>query len=169
MTIVFSAADRHAMSLAIAASRDALAAGDMPFGATLSDADGQVLWVARNTQISTQDCMAHAETVLVQEVQHALGAQALQGATVYASGEPCAMCSGALFWAGVRRVVYAASTADIACTLGGPVLPATAAQVLASATPVVKVQGGLQRDAAVQVLQAKAQGLAAGAAPDGGA
>ncbi|WP_370678623.1 nucleoside deaminase [Comamonas sp. GB3 AK4-5] len=162
MDAVFSPADHHAMALAIAASREALAAGDMPFGATLSSADGQVLWVARNAQISTQDCMAHAETVLVQQVQRELGPQALQGATVHASGEPCAMCSGALFWAGVRRVVYAASTEDIAHSLGGPVLPVTAAQVLGSAQPQVSVQGGLQRDAAVQVLQAK--GLAADAA-----
>ena len=159
MTAEFSPADHHAMALAIDASRQALAAGDMPFGATLTDATGQVLWVARNHQVTAQDCMGHAETALVQEVQKALGLQALQGGTVYASGEPCAMCSGALFWAGVRRVVYAATTQDIAQTLGGPVLPATAAQVLGSATPAVAVQGGLQRDAAVQVLQAKAQQL----------
>lgn len=157
MSTEFSPADHHAMAQAIDASRQALAAGDMPFGATLTDAAGQVLWVARNHQVTGQDCMAHAETVLVQEVQKALGPQAMQGGTVYASGEPCAMCSGALFWAGVRRVVYAATTQDIAQTLGGPVLPATAQQVLGSATPAVAVQGGLQRDAAVQVLQTKAQ------------
>ncbi|MBP7353889.1 MAG: nucleoside deaminase [Comamonas sp.] len=157
MTTDFSASDHHAMALAIDASRQALEAGDMPFGATLTDAQGRVLWVARNNQVSAQDCMGHAETVLVQEVQKALGPQVLQGGTVYASGEPCAMCSGALFWAGVRRVVYAATTQDIAQALGGPVLPATAAQVLGPAAPAVAVQGGLQRDAAVQVLQAKAQ------------
>ncbi len=157
MTTDFSAADHHAMALAIDASRQALEGGDMPFGATLTDAQGRVLWVARNNQVSAQDCMSHAETVLVQEVQKALGPQVLQGGTVYASGEPCAMCSGALFWAGVRRVVYAATTQDIAQALGGPVLPATAAQVLGPAAPAVTVQGGLQRDAAVQVLQAKAQ------------
>lgn len=156
MTPDFSAADHAAMSQAIEASRQALAAGDMPFGATLASPTGEVLWVARNTQVSTQDCMAHAETVLVQQAQKTLGPQALQGATVYASGEPCAMCSGALFWAGVRRVVFAATTQDIAQTLGGPVLPATAQQVLGAGTPAVQVQGGLQRSDALAVLQAKA-------------
>ena len=129
------------MRLAIAASREARARGDNPFGATLASPQCEVLRVARNNQNTTRDCTGHAELVLVREAAEHLGPQALRGATVYASGEPCAMCSGAMFWAGVGRVVYAATQQDIAGALGGPLLPAGCAQLLSAAQPPVAVQG----------------------------
>jgi len=150
--------DLDAMRQAIDAARQALVAGDMPFGATLASAAGQVLQVARNRQRSQGDCTAHAELVLVREATQRLGAAALRGATVYASGEPCAMCCGALFWAGIARVVWAASTPDIADALGDPTLPARCADVLAGARPAVQVDGPLLRDEAVAVLRQAAPG-----------
>lgn len=143
--------DTRHMAAAIAASREALRAGDMPFGATLVK-DGVQLWVARNHQCSTQDCTSHAETALVREVHAALGPQATQGATVYASGEPCAMCAGAMFWAGIREVVYGASTPDITAQLGGPSLPLRCAEALAGCVPAITVRGPVLGDEAVAVL-----------------
>jgi tRNA(Arg) A34 adenosine deaminase TadA len=145
--------DLGAMRRAIAASREALQAGNMPFGASLVSPAGALLWVSQNKQVSTGDCTGHAELVLVREVSAALGVAALRGATVYASGEPCAMCSGAMFWAGVARIVYAASQAEIAQVLGDPVLPITSAQVLAGARPAVQVDGPLLGAEAVAVLR----------------
>jgi len=98
---------RH-MRAAIQASRDARARGDMAFGAVLVK-DGLALLTAMNNQHTERDCTGHAEIVLVREAQQALGTSSLVGATVYASGEPCAMCAGAMFWAGIARVVYAAN------------------------------------------------------------
>lgn len=151
-------ADLDAMRQAIAASRAALQAGNMPFGAALARADGTLLQVAQNQQVRSGDCTAHAELVLVREATQRLGADALRGATVYASGEPCAMCCGAMFWAGVARVVYAATTPDIAAALGDPTLPARCAELLAGARPAVQVEGPLLRDEAVAVLRAAAGG-----------
>jgi hypothetical protein len=154
MTTDFSAADHHAMALAIDASRQALEAGDMPFGATLTDAQGRVLWVARNNQVSAQDCMGHAETVLVQEVQSPgpAGAAGRHG-----------LCQRRALRHVQRRAVLGRRAPRGLCRHHpghcpdpGPVLPVTAAQVLGPAAPAVTVQGGPQRDAAVQV-QAKAQ------------
>jgi tRNA(adenine34) deaminase len=71
---------------------------------------------------------------------------------VYASGEPCAMCSGAMFWAGIRRIVFAASTESIKRSLGGPSLPITSAQTLANAVPSIEVNGPLMQFEAVTVL-----------------
>jgi len=144
------------MRQAIAASREAMLRGDMPFGATLVK-DGQVLQVSGNTQRSTGDCMAHAEVELIRVARRKLGASALQGATVYASGEPCAMCSGTMFWAGITRVVLGATTADIAQALGDPTLPVTCSEVLAGCQPAVQVDGPLLRDEAVAVLRDFAQ------------
>lgn len=141
------------MRLAIAAARDALAAGDQPYGATLVAPDGQVLLSERNRERSGGDVTAHAETVLVRRAAEQLGADTLRGATVYASGEPCAMCAGAMYWAGIGRVVYAAAQPEMAALLGGPLLPARCADVLAAAEPPVPVQGGVLADEAMALLR----------------
>lgn len=151
--MTFKATETDAMRLAIDASAQALAAGDMPFGATLVSAQGEVLLVAANNQNSAADCTGHAEMVLVRAAQKKLGLAAMQGATVYASGEPCAMCSGAMFWGGIRRVVYAASQEQIAQALGGPLLPKTCAEVLTGASPAMQVDGPLLGDEAYVVLR----------------
>lgn len=154
--------DHRPLREAIEASRDAMHAGDEPYGASLVSPGGELLMVARNRQHTDRDPTAHAEMVLVRQAAAALGLPALQGATVYASGEPCAMCSGALFWAGVARVVFAAPQADLAATLGGAVLPLTAREVLADARPALRVEGPALRDEALQVLREAAARRATG-------
>lgn len=145
-------ADISPMMQAIAASASALDKGNMPFGAVLVSPVGEVLQVAENNQVTHNDCTGHAELVLVRQATQALGAASLKGATVYASGEPCAMCSGAMFWAGVTRIVFAASQGDISRVLGGPTLPITSSQVLAGASPPVRVDGPVLGDEAIGVL-----------------
>ena len=150
---MFQPQDEHFMQTAIDASVTALEAGDMPFGAVLVSAQGKGLLVARNNQITSGDCTGHAEMVLVREATRMLGAKSMEGATVYASGEPCAMCSGAMFWAKIHRVVYAATTQDIADALGAPKLTITSSTVLAQAVPAMQVQGPLLQAPAVAVLK----------------
>lgn len=148
--------DNAFMRRAIALSRQALAAGDAPYGAVLVK-DGVVLAEAGNRQSSDSDCTAHAETVLVRRAERALGLPALRGSTVYASGEPCAMCSGAMYWAGVRRVVYGAAQAGMARVMGGALLPISARAVLAGASEVVEVDGPCLEREAMAVLEASAR------------
>lgn len=151
--MAFTDDDATYLSLAIQASRQASAAGNMPFGACLVK-DGRLLWTAQNNQISTSDCTGHAEVALVREVACQLSPEALRGATVYASGEPCAMCAGAMFWAGISRVVYGATTPDIELALGGSsALPARCADVLATCKPPVVVDGPYLREEAVAALR----------------
>lgn len=144
--------DEHFMRLAIEASARALAEGDGPFGAVLTR-DGALLHVARNNQNTSGDLMGHAEVVLVREVVQTQGKAMLHGATVYASGEPCAMCCGAMFWAGVRRVVYAATQQDIIDALGGMSLPIASTKVFEGAEPRVVIDGPVLREAAAAVLR----------------
>ena len=103
-----NAADHLFMRRAIALSRQAAAAGDAPYGAILVRA-GVAVAEACNRQSSDADCSAHAEMVLVRDAQRALGTAARRGATVYASGEPCAMCAGAISFARIRRLYWAAN------------------------------------------------------------
>jgi tRNA(adenine34) deaminase len=148
------ATDLQAMRLAIDASEQAAANGDGPFGATLVAPTGEILLVALNNAKTAADCTGHAEMVLVREAQKQFGLPALRGATVVASGEPCAMCAGALFWAGISRIVFGASQADIIRALGeSPAMPINSRMTLAGAQPAVQIDGPLMNDEAVAVLQ----------------
>ena len=90
----------------------------------------------------------------MREAQKQFGLPALRGATVFASGEPCAMCAGALFWAGISRIVFAASQADIICALGpSPAMPIDSRTTLTGAQPAVEIDGPLLGDEAYAVLK----------------
>lgn len=108
-----SAQDELHLRQAIAESRIARRRGDMPYGAALVDAAGNFLLAAQNTQVTQHDITGHAELNLLREASRRFGAAALKGGTVYASGEPCAMCAGAIFWSGAARVVFALGAATM--------------------------------------------------------
>ena len=97
--------DLGRLGRAIELARRAREAGDHPFGALIVTADGAVLAEARNS-VSTDGPTGHAETNAVRAVA-GTEAGALRAATLYTSTEPCAMCAGAIYWAGIGRVVYA--------------------------------------------------------------
>lgn len=102
----------------IEAARRARARGDQPFGAVLVDAQGQVLLEGENTVATQRDCTGHAESNLMRDASKRFTPEVLAGCTMYASTEPCAMCAGAIFWGGVRRVVFSLSSAEFAKMVG---------------------------------------------------
>jgi len=81
--------------------------GNHPFGSLLVDASGRVVLKAENTVVTARDVTGHAELNLMRAASMQFDDGVLQGATLYASTEPCAMCSGAIYWSGIGRVVYA--------------------------------------------------------------
>ncbi len=83
--------------------------GNHPFGALLVSQTGEVLLGAENTVVTESDVTGHAETNLVREASKRFSSDVLKAATLYTSTEPCAMCSGAVYWSGISRVVYALS------------------------------------------------------------
>ena len=82
------------------------ARGDHPFGALLAGPDGTILLEAMNTCGTKGDRTGHAERNLMTEASLTYDAEMLATCTMYTSAEPCAMCAGAVYWAGVRRVVH---------------------------------------------------------------
>ncbi|AKF86886.1 hypothetical protein MFUL124B02_35445 [Myxococcus fulvus 124B02] len=102
----------------IEAARRASSRGDQPFGAVLVDAQGQVLLEGENTVVTQRDCTGHAESNLMRDATKRFTPEVLAGCTMYASTEPCAMCAGAIFWGGVRRVVFSLSSAEFAQLVG---------------------------------------------------
>ncbi len=80
--------------------------GNRPFGAVVVANDGAVLGAAWNDNAETGNCTGHAEVNALRIASLAHPREAFANATIYASGEPCVMCAGAIFWAGIRRVVF---------------------------------------------------------------
>lgn len=141
---------RHAIEVA-RASREV---GNHPFGAILVTSE-DIIIEGQNTVVTLGDPTGHAEMNLVRIAATLLARDALRSSTLYTSTEPCAMCSGAIYWAGIGRVVYALpeeqlatmvplqdgeATMDLPCrevfarggnsvTVAGPTLLAEAAEV----------------------------------------
>ncbi len=93
-------------ALRTALARAALA-GEVPVAAAVVR-DDEILAIAHNLCITTNDPSAHAEIIALREAGKQLGNYRLEDTTVYVTLEPCAMCAGALLHARVRRVVFGA-------------------------------------------------------------
>jgi tRNA(Arg) A34 adenosine deaminase TadA len=90
-------------------ARRAMTHGNHPFGAILVDDKQNVLLEAENGYMPARDGTAHAERLLASQACTTLGPEVLKRATLYSSAEPCAMCAGAIYWAGIGRLVYGLS------------------------------------------------------------
>jgi len=84
-----------------------------PFGALVVK-DGKIVSAAANKVTSTNDPTAHAEVVAIREACATLNTFDLSGCELYASCEPCPMCLGALMWARIEKLYYAANRVDAA-------------------------------------------------------
>jgi tRNA(Arg) A34 adenosine deaminase TadA len=83
-----------------------IADGGGPFGAVVVR-EGRVISRSGNRVVSEHDPTAHAEVLAIRMAAAALGTHDLSGCVIYSSCEPCPMCLGAIYWSGIRRVVYA--------------------------------------------------------------
>ncbi|MGX1793198.1 nucleoside deaminase [Microbacterium sp. NPDC055312] len=93
-------------------AREALDAGDKPFGSLLVSADGDVLFEERN-RVAGGDHTRHPEFEIARWAAAHLTPQERADATVYTSGEHCPMCSAAHAWVGLGRIAYATSSAQL--------------------------------------------------------
>ena len=94
------------MRLALAEASAAAETGDVPVGAIVVDAAGDVIGRGRNRREVDRDPTAHAEVVALREAARHLGTWRLHGAMLFVTLEPCPMCAGALVNARIERVVY---------------------------------------------------------------
>ncbi len=133
---------RQAIALASQARGD----GNHPFGALLV-LDGQVVLTAMNSVNTDRDPTGHAETNLVARAIEQLSPDQIGHAVLYASCEPCAMCVGKMYWAGVRSVVYALSAEELA-VLAGPDFLVPCRDLFARAAEPVAVIGPMLVDEA---------------------
>lgn len=149
----------------IVLAQTARARGDHPFGALLAGPDGAVLLEAMNTCGTLGDRTGHAERNLMTEASRLFDADFLSRCTMYTSAEPCAMCAGAVYWAGVGRVVHGMSEAALKALIGPDpenlTMDLPCKVVFAAGQRKVEVLGPLMSDASAVVHEGFWTGSAA--------
>lgn len=130
-------------------------AGAHPFGALVVDASGAVIATAGNNSLPPSgDPTQHAELRAVAEAARVLGADGMRGSVLYTSAEPCVMCSGAAYWTGIDRVVYALSEYRLLTLTGdhpeNPTFSLPCREVFARGQRTIEVSGPhLEDEAAI--------------------
>ncbi|HAK72664.1 MAG TPA: tRNA-specific adenosine deaminase [Sporomusaceae bacterium] len=94
---------------AISVSKKSREHGNTPFGAILVDSEGTVILEQENIEITQSNCTGNAETTLMEAASQRYSKSFLWNCTLYTTAEPCAMCSGAIYWGNVGKVVYGIS------------------------------------------------------------
>ena len=96
------------MRAALVEARQAAGAGDVPIGAVVVDASGDVVGVGHNVRERDGDPTGHAEVVALRAAAVSVGQWRLSGCTLVVTLEPCTMCAGAAVLARVDRIVFGA-------------------------------------------------------------
>ena len=153
--------DRVHLRRCLDLAREALEAGDEPFGSVLVDAHGQERYADRN-RVAGGDRTRHPEFEIARWAAAHLSPEERAQATVYTSGEHCPMCSAAHAWVGLGRIVLAASSDQLRTGRqewgipAGPVLPLPINDV----APGIEVAGpDPELSEAVRLLQARRHGI----------
>lgn len=144
--------DETLLRRAFDVARRAQANGNHPFGALLAGPDGAVLMEQENGYLPERDMTAHAERLLASAASRRYRPAELARCTMVMSAEPCAMCAGAIYWAGIGRVVYGLSEKRLQRITGNhaenPTLDLPCRTVFAAGQRQVEVVGPLLEDEA---------------------
>jgi len=138
--------DERYMRMAIEEARRA----DYPFGAVIVR-DGSVIARGRNLGRTRGDPTAHGEMVAIRRCLASHGSEALKGATLYTSGESCAMCTGAILWCHIDRLVFAASVQQIARKINQITVSSAEIAEHAPFAPI-SITGGVLADEAMRLF-----------------
>jgi len=144
--------DEHFLRRSFEVARRAMGHGNHPFGAILVDDQHNVLLEMENGYLPGRDGTAHAERLLSTRACTTLSPEVLGKATLYSSAEPCAMCAGAMYWAGIGRLVYGLSEHRLRGVTGNhpenPTLDLPCREVFKSGQRATEVVGPLLEDEA---------------------
>jgi tRNA(Arg) A34 adenosine deaminase TadA len=151
-TMSTSERDEYFLRRSFEVARRAMTHGNHPFGAILVDQTGNVLIEAENGYMPSRDGTAHAERLLATQACTTLSPEVLAKATLYSSAEPCAMCAGAIYWAGIGRLVYGLSEHRLRGVTGNhpenPTLDLPCCEVFKSGQRPTEVEGPMLEDEA---------------------
>ena len=135
------------MKLALKQALKAKELGEIPIGAVVVSAQGEVLSQAHNLKESQYDPTGHAEIIAIRRATKSLKAWRLKGSTLYVTLEPCMMCAGALIQARLKEVIFGAYDPK-----GGCIETLTKGLELKGINHKVAYQGGVLREDCGQIL-----------------
>ncbi|SFU56453.1 tRNA adenosine(34) deaminase TadA [Halomonas korlensis] len=101
--------DEFYMHRALDQAHQGFDAGEVPVGAVVVDAAGEIVGRGFNAPVARHDPSAHAEIRALRDAGERLGNYRLDGCTLYVTLEPCLMCTGAIIQARLSRMVYGAA------------------------------------------------------------
>ena len=129
--------------------------GNHPFGAILVNRTGDILLEVENGYLPEHDMTGHAERLLATAASKQFDPKFLADCTLYSSAEPCCMCAGAAYWAGIGRVVYGLSERRLKVIIGNhaenPTFDLPCRSVFAAGQRHVEVIGPLLEDEAAAI------------------
>jgi len=138
--------DERLMRSALDEARQA----DFPFGAVIVR-DSRIIARGRNLGRTNGDPTAHGEMVAIRRCIAVNGYEALRGSTLYTTGEPCAMCMGAILWCHVGRLVFAASVEQLGSKINQIMLSSAEVAAKAPFAPI-SITGGVLADEAMKLF-----------------
>lgn len=153
-----STSDEVMLRAAFEVARKSREGGDHPFGSILADDGGNILMEQGNGYTSEGgDRTAHAERILASRAAKSYDVEFLQQCTLYTSAEPCAMCAGAIYWAGIGRVVFGQTEKDLKAQTGdhteNPTLDLPCHVVFAAGQRSTEIVGPLLSDEAAKLQE----------------
>ena len=143
----FTLDDERFMRMAI----EQASVADFPFGAVIVR-DGKVMARGRNMGRTFGDPTAHGEMVTIRRFLDQYPPTMLRGATLYTTGEPCAMCMGAILWCHIGRLVFAASVTQLATKIDQIMLSAADVAATARFAPI-QITGGVLASEAMALFK----------------
>mgnify|MGYP000259454067 CR=1 FL=1 len=138
--------ERRLLKRSIEIARESMEGGNHPFGALLADKDGNILMEQGNAEVSLNgDCTGHAETQLMKRASRKYSKDEMRCFAMYSSCEPCAMCTGAMYWANLGKMYYVCRESALKEETGNdprnPTLELPCRAVLACGQKTIEVNG----------------------------
>ncbi|MGN0907350.1 MAG: nucleoside deaminase [Bullifex sp.] len=136
--------DKELLRECVKVAHEAMESGNHPFGALLADKDGNILMTQKNA-FTEGGSAYHAETLLSLKAAKQYSPEFLKECTLYTNFEPCVMCTGALYWSGIGRLVYGV-TEEMLLSLTGdndenPTFSLSSRTVIEAGQKEIKVAG----------------------------
>ena len=136
-------------------AKKARESGNTPFGAVLVDDKGNIIMEQGNTEGDLHDATAHAERMLASRASQAYSKDFLWKCTLYTTFEPCCMCTGAIYWSNIGKIVYALTEKRLLELTGAdeknPTFNISSRTILAAGQKNIEVLGPFEEIAAAVV------------------
>ena len=147
--------DRELLRRTIVIAHEAMEKGNHPFGALLADKDGNIL-LEQGNEFREGGSAYHAETLLLLKAAKKYSPDFLKSCTLYSNFEPCCMCTGALYWTNVGRLVFGATEKDLLRFTGdneeNPTFSLSSSEVVRHGQKDIIIEGPSDDDALVEAI-----------------